>query len=221
MKTTIKAYFEGGYGYLNSHKETRQLAENGEYFVDDKRSALVRMVCLMFSQNAEIDPSLVFDVYDGKTKEYRVAPGNVVNGELVPCHFAVDELTGKVVPENLLIIRKSSAGFSIEESKHFSEYKASIRIAAMDIEDTDVAYGVVASYYRAQVDGNTVDMFLHELFSTREEAEAFLEEVASNQLCPDASLVEVSVFSRSHIEQTRWYRKSLEDLSEETDEHIR
>lgn len=218
MKTTIKAYYEGGKSFLNSHKETRQITFGDSYFVEDKRSALIEAVCRGLSQTAEIDPAAVADVYDGKTREYELHPWGKKNGQPALCRFVRDPLSGKDIPENLMVIKKSADGFTIEESRGFSEYRATVRVSAMDIRDDDVAYGVVASYYKAQVDGNTEDVFLHELFSTSEEAEAFLELAKENPRYASASQVEVAVFSRSHIERTRWYRRSIDSLSEEIGE---
>lgn len=218
MKTTIKAYYEGGRGYLNSHRETRQIVFDGSYFVEDKRSAIISAVCQGVPQAADIDPRSVADVYDGVLREYEVHPGVEKDGKAVPCQSVRDDFSGRTLHENSLVIRKSAGGLTIEESRGFSEYRATVRIQAMDIQENDVAYGVVASYYRAQVNGNTEDAFLHELFSTSEEAEAFLELAKESPRFTNASQIEVAVFSRSHIEQTRWYRRSVEALSEEIGE---
>lgn len=193
---TVKSFYSGSING-NTHTQVKQIlfeAPKGSvapsYFAPDAKSGVISAV---FSEYAALlrpeDKKALEEVFAGIRKKFVL---NYKNEE--------DK-------RGCAIFTKSGTGIRVLVSE--GAYSATNTITALSIPEEDICFGTVASFYGEQ---GTKDIFTHELFSSFKEAERYVLESKEHPYLSGADAYRVEVFSKSHIIQTAWYKRSMEEL---------
>lgn len=127
---------------------------------------------------------------------------SVLKGELPEYKTAVRIDTSDVI--DVVIVKD---GNGLKATLTLKDEYLSYKIVPYEIEKDDVCFGTIASW----VEKNK-NIFTAEVFSDQKEAERYLMESKDHPYIKDADTYKIEVFSRRHIEQMKWYQRSLEEI---------
>lgn len=213
MLITLKEFTEGGCSAEDIHTEVRQIKRNDSYFVEDAKEAVIDTVMEYYGEIADIfiDRTSLERLYDGELKQLIFHPGRYTEeGEIKPCK-QISLSNGLIDYENTVIFTKQGEGICIFSECEFGKMNWKTVYTAFRIKEEDLCFGVVGSIYKGLKYGGTINRIVHLPFQRVEEAERYFENTI-HTACYDYSEYAVEVFSRSHLIQTTWYKKSVEEL---------
>lgn len=214
-KKTIKITYQE-LSQKSVQTRTAQVKFGDSYFTDNVCESLSEFIPELSkgSLGTMFSEQDVKNIFSGEKKEIVYHPASITAKGFSPCKSY--KSGNETIYENNITLSLEGDVVQIKSSMNYGKYKAKIRFVTYEIEENDVCFAVIGSKYGRGPYETTKDEFCHELFDTAKEAEDFLNETQDGALSYyDA--YEVEVFSRTHIVQMDWYKRSMDALFRDDD----
>ena len=85
------------------------------------------------------------------------------------------------------------------------------KIECLPLQDDDICFAIIGSIYKDLKFGGTKDVFLTPLVNDLKDLDSYINNM-DNEIKLIYDNIEIEVFSRSHITQMNWYKRSMEKL---------
>ena len=220
MKYTIKRYTIEKINDYDNCKQTNQLTLNGNYFVNSPKEGIIN--CFMQEYNCEYS-SIYFtytelsDIYDGKIDKIQkpfLLPNE--NEDIKTLYIEMKnkgyfDITDMRKVDNYYEVYKDGDGLVIKFYLKNLNRTVNDKIECLPLQDDDICFAIIGSIYKDLKFGGTKDVFLTPLVNDLKDLDSYINNM-DNEIKFIYDNIEIEVFSRSHITQMNWYKRSMEKL---------
>lgn len=223
MKYALKLYSIEKINDYDNCKQTCQLVLNGNYLVNNPKEGIIRVLMQEYNcenTNINLTYNELEKVYNGEINKiqrpFLLMTENDTENTIKTKYEEKKnngyfDITDMDKVDNYYEVYKDGTNLSIDF--HIKDINRTIsnKIASIALQENDICYALIGSIYKDLKHGGTQDMFLTPLVDKIEDLDIYINNF-DKEVAVLYDNIEIEVFSRSHITQMNWYKRSMDKL---------